>query len=263
MSYHILPLLESHLAIAENSLATTIQSWLESWICKEYQRDGYEVQLSSLTTADLEAFSNKSNLLSYRIDTDIREHRLLLGYDEDINALMVELLTGCDNRELNQLSVDMSQLVGEIFSDLINRITQSKTNSQVDADKFITKLNVDLNASAFTVSRVAKITLDDKFFWLLLPNSLLKQLIFGLQKVEGSELSSRESAIEDSQVMLSAKIDGFSISLQDFSTLQVGDVLTTRQNSTEQISLYAENNPITGTNVLLGKKQSLKAVKLI
>ncbi len=260
MNFHLLPLLDNHLDIVKSKIASIWEHWLEDWISVGICENPPEIKMELIADENLSSLFGMSYINWYQAQSDEGQLSIGVGYEPEFISCLIQQMTGCQSCEFDDANIDVVAMVERVVDDLTSQISGENLLKVTDNTILLNCIREISTLNNNMSGWLVKVSSEQKTITLLLPNNIVKHLIFGEDKKGRDHLVTRESAIANCQVLLSAKIEGLKISLQDFSTLQIGDVLTTRQKTTEQLRVYVEDCSLKNT-VVLGKQDEQKAIQ--
>ena len=263
MAFHILPLSQKHTEVVKQKLTSVCAQWINDWLPENKMANIVTVEMQQVNKSCLNTWLKLPNQDWFQKDESDQNNYIGIAYNQSFNENLVNQMTGCEYSDFFNGIVDIKKLLNQIREDLLKQIINSKLVSLNDNSVYLKELeNVSVllpNAAGWLVT----ITIAHQSILILLPNQLVKDLAFSERPQNLDKLVGRESAIGEYNLLLRIKIDGLNISLQDLNTLQIGDVLTTRQKSIEQIKVSIENAPLKNVSVVLGKRNEHKAIQFV
>lgn len=268
MNFHYLPLSKEAKSTILTKLDAIHSEWMNSWFAKKTEKNQIKLELTVASKEQLINKGNSDTFCCYQprtkgVISNTKDLNLGVELNQSIKNFILENTTGYSIQELANSRINTQEFIQTIFLDLVKRICNHTDIHQVSSDFYLSELNRLPENSQHLVGGELKIEYCNQALFIFVPNVILKSLI----KTEEAEskpikLMTREACVADIPVKLSAKIEGFNLLLGDLKTLQPGDVLTTRQEKSQQLTLHANHKVIKAGNISLGQCDGNKAIRI-
>ena len=263
MVYHFLPKSKFVDESTEAYINACLSSWLDDWFGQSLEAFEINIQIDTADFDSLKSFRDKASVSWWSCVNAENNPAFAMRLHEHSKNGLIRALTGFDRNDVKQTLVNFDEMIQSIMFDLSKSLCRSSDIQQCEDGGQIASIECDEGINPSLIGRHVYLRIGEIVIELLIPNEMVRRF---LPVVDSSKndiaLVDRRETVSHINVKLSAKIDGFNIKLKDLQTLQVGDVLTTRQNAVEQITGYINDSFPMSNQFVLGKNANKVALKI-
>jgi len=260
MNFCLLPLSQHHKDMLKEKLLSNWNSWYEEWIPKNDQDRVVNIELTQLDNKNLGKWFGRAHV-SWYSTVDKGSYSVGIAHDDSYRKNLINQMTGCQETDFSQGLIDASLLMNKLSEVFISQLVNTELSFVDDKSITLQSMQSVSKLNANFAGWVVEVKHQQNSNYLLLPNQVIKAMLFTASTQKANNLKTREFAIGEKQIPITFNIEGLTINLQDLRTLQVGDVLTTHKKSHEQIKMRVANTLLDDISIKLGKKQTQKAVQ--
>jgi len=257
------PFNTEHIKQIRNKISGFIIEWAIDWCGKNASMTPPQIILRPLELNSLKTIK-KENTFSWAKES-CEEIEDYIGYriSKKFNDSLLKSVSGCEPKEFNNSQVNRRRLVHKIFFDFINYLTNANLEPINKDDKLLKNIQKGMGSRHTPFFWEITVKYFGATFMLIVSSRCLKFVLFGQPCGAVTEtLLNREDAIKNANIKMKILVDDLRLTFEDFSSLQVGDVLTNRKKMSEQLKLQIEGLPMDKISVTLGKHDNSLALKL-
>lgn len=268
MGFHFLPGNEFVFDEAKTQLLERLHRWYDDWLTSESKPRLEDLVISPASKAAVTQLVGKKYGFWNKAELEQRHCYLGVSWGEGSIKTLVERISKHSVVELEQSKLDWFELAKASSHELLELLGLNLIREEPTVNHFLNELESLDTESEHFLGAICRINLGFGSVEIYIPNLVLKHLsLAGRSDAELTQhakvkLTPRTNLFNSTEVLIKAKIDGFKLSIKDLNTLQKGDVITTRENRDNQISLFVNRSPVYVGKSTLGKKGIRRAIKI-